>query len=110
MGNNSEIIEKIIEKQEELRNLLGNNGFLFDPESRHYCYLHLLKVRDILGLLTPFGTDYVTRPFFLPPQRNGKKRSGYARLVRVMDMAIKSQILSPLQYGQEYIIIIVVHG
>ena len=26
--------------------------------------LHLLTVRDFLGLLTPLSTDYVTRPFF----------------------------------------------
>ena len=39
--------------------------------------LLLLKVRDILGLLTPLGADYVTRPFFPPPQRKTGK-SGLA--------------------------------
>ena len=62
MGNNG-----------ELRNLLGNNSLLCDPKSRRYCYLHLLKVRDIFGLLTSLGADYVTRPFFPAPQRKTGK-------------------------------------
>ena len=63
MGNNGE----------ELRNLLGNNSLLCDPESRYYCYLHLLKVRDILGLLTPFSTDCYQTLFPAPHKEKWEK-------------------------------------
>ena len=56
---------------------------------------HLLPVHDFLGLLTPLGIDYVTRPFsclqkgwqletsldpFSIPKEKWKKRSGLTRL------------------------------
>ena len=35
--------------------------------------LHLLTVRDFLGLLTPLSTDYVTRPFSRPHKEKREK-------------------------------------
>ena len=56
--------------------------------------LHLLTVRDFLGLLTPLSTDYVTRPFFPPPQRKTGKSGLATRDYSIAINSIFSEIFS----------------
>ena len=48
--------------------LISHSSIVFPIISQLFLISQVFTVRENLGLLTPLGADYVTRPFFPPPQ------------------------------------------
>ena len=57
--------------------VISHSSIVFPIISQLFLISQVFTVRENLGLLTPLAADYVTRPFFPPPQRKMGK-SGLA--------------------------------